>query len=61
MSPTAAELRPNPTHFTGAKDAKRGFAGDGRKLVAGVADPGPGILAGCALRWSAVCWLRALL
>jgi hypothetical protein len=28
-------------YFTVAKHAKRGFAGDGRKLVAGVVDPGP--------------------
>jgi hypothetical protein len=27
----------NPSHFTGAKNAKRGFAGDGRKLVEVVA------------------------
>jgi hypothetical protein len=36
----ALKPRPDPEHFTGGKNAKLGFAGDRRKLVAGGADPG---------------------
>ena len=37
---SALKPRPDPKHFTGGKNAKLGFAGDRRKLVAGGADPG---------------------
>jgi hypothetical protein len=40
ISPAAAKPQPGQDHITGAKHAERCLAGDGRKLVAGVADPG---------------------